>query len=54
MKPPEDLDAFEDEEEFEPDAEASGDNDPDEAQVVAAADLPEALPNPSGESGASR
>ena len=46
MKPPEDPDAFEDEEQFEPDANESGDSDLHDSKATVEADLPEALLDP--------
>ena len=46
MKPPEDSDSFEDEEQFEPDADEGGDSDLHDSKATVAADLPEALLDP--------
>ena len=51
MKPPEDLDPREDEEEIDPDAEESGDSDLHDAEAEATADLTAEPPDPPGESG---
>ena len=46
MKPPEDSDSFEDEEQFEPDADEGDDSDLHDSKAAVAADLPEALLDP--------
>lgn len=51
MKPPEDPDAFEDEEQFGPDADESGDSDLHDAELETTVNLPAGPPDLPGESG---